>query len=118
MQYNAGLFLDSFSVQLVVLAIWKKALQICSTWQEDELPEGSSTNKSSLVQGGAGLPPNVSENVDFSRPSSVSMWAEQGFVVAFDRAEKLSYHIKDMDGEAVKNLSVIMLFVIPIFCSL
>lgn len=99
MQDNAGLFLDSFSVQLVVLAIWKKALQICSTWSEaKELPEGSSANESSRVQGGAGLSPNASGSVDFSRPSSVSMWAEQGFIGAFDRAEKLSYRIQDMDG--------------------
>ncbi|ONI23649.1 hypothetical protein PRUPE_2G200500 [Prunus persica] len=98
---NAGLFLDSFSVQLVVLAIWKKALQICSTWSEaKELPEGSSANESSRVQGGAGLSPNASGSVDFSRPSSVSMWAEQGFIGAFDRAEKLSYRIQDMDGAA------------------
>ncbi|XP_021822668.1 serine/threonine-protein kinase ATG1a isoform X1 [Prunus avium] len=98
---NAGLFLDSFSVQLVVLAIWKKALQICSTWSEaKELPEGSSANESSCVQGGAGLSPNASGSVDFSRPSSVSMWAEQGFIGAFDRAEKLSYRIQDMDGAA------------------
>ncbi|XP_034202883.1 serine/threonine-protein kinase ATG1a isoform X2 [Prunus dulcis] len=98
---NAGLFLDSFSVQLVVLAIWKKALQICSTWSEaKELPEGSSANESSRVQGGAGLSPNASGSVDFSRPSSVSMWAEQGFIGAFDQAEKLSYRIQDMDGAA------------------
>ncbi|BFG22309.1 hypothetical protein CerSpe_085830 [Prunus speciosa] len=99
---NAGLFLDSFSVQLVVLAIWKKALQICSTWSEvKELPEGSSANESSRVQGGAGLSPNASGSVDFSRPSSVSIWAEQGFIGAFDQAEKLSYRIQDMDGAAV-----------------
>ncbi|XP_008244197.1 PREDICTED: serine/threonine-protein kinase ATG1a isoform X2 [Prunus mume] len=98
---KAGLFLDSFSVQLVVLAIWKKALQICSTWSEvKELPEGSSANESSRVQGGAGLSPNASGSVDFSRPSSVSMWAGQGFIGAFDRAEKLSYRIQDMDGAA------------------
>ncbi|KAM1779695.1 hypothetical protein ACFX12_041048 [Malus domestica] len=103
-KYNAGLVLDSFSVQLVVLAIWKKSLQICSTWlassKADKSPEGSSANESSLVQGGAASSTNASENVDFSRPSSVSMWAERRFIVAFDRAEHLSYHIQDMDGAA------------------
>ncbi|XP_061996304.1 serine/threonine-protein kinase ATG1a [Rosa rugosa] len=100
-KYNAGLYLESFSVELVVLAIWKKALQICSSWlasiEKDE-PESSSANASSVVQGGLSL--NNSENVDFTRPSSVSVWAEQGFLVAFDRAEKLSYHVQDMDGAA------------------
>ncbi|XP_048421594.1 serine/threonine-protein kinase ATG1a isoform X2 [Pyrus x bretschneideri] len=103
-KYNAGLVLDSFSVQLVVLAIWKKSLQICSTWlassKEDKSPEGSSANESSLVQGRAASSTNASENVDFSRPSSVSVWAEQRFIVAFDRAEKLSYRIQDMDDAA------------------
>lgn len=100
LQYNAGLYLESFSVELVVLAIWKKALQICNSWlasiEKDEIPESSSANESSVVQGG--LSPNNSENVDFTRPSSVSVWAEQGFIVAVDRAEKLSYHVRDMDG--------------------
>ncbi|XP_068315943.1 serine/threonine-protein kinase ATG1a-like isoform X2 [Pyrus communis] len=101
-KYNAGLFLDSFSVQLLVLAIWKKSIQICSTWlassKEDKSPEGSSANES--LQGGAALSTKASENVDFSRPSSVLMWAEQGFIVAVDRAERLSYHIQEMDGAA------------------
>ena len=100
MQYNAGLYLESFSVELVVLAIWKKAFQICSNWQasvdKDEIPESSSANALSVVQGGLSL--NNSENLDFTIPSSVSVWAEQGFLVAFDRAEKLSYHVRDMDG--------------------
>nr|POE94873.1 serine/threonine-protein kinase atg1a [Quercus suber] len=62
-KYNAGHFLESFSVELIVLAIWKKAIQICSSWL-------------------------------------ASASEEQGFIVACDRAEKLSYHIRDMDGAA------------------
>ncbi|XP_050147030.1 serine/threonine-protein kinase ATG1a-like isoform X1 [Malus sylvestris] len=103
-KYNAGLFLDSFSVQLLVLAIWKKSIQICSTWlassKEDKSPKGSSANES--LQGGAASSTNASENVDFSQPSSVLMWAEQGFIVAVDRAEKLSYHIQEMDAGAAE----------------
>ncbi|KAK4578168.1 hypothetical protein RGQ29_028348 [Quercus rubra] len=97
-KYNAGHFLESFSVELIVLAILKKAIQICSSWlasaSEGELPESSSTNESITSRTG------VEKHIDFSRPSSVSMWAEQGFIVACDRAEKLSYHIRDMDGAA------------------
>ncbi|GMY22146.1 serine/threonine-protein kinase ATG1a isoform X1 [Fagus crenata] len=48
-RYNAGLLLESFSVELVVLAIWKKALQICSSWlasaAEGELPENCDSTK-------------------------------------------------------------------------
>ncbi|KAJ4728005.1 Kinase family protein [Melia azedarach] len=102
-KYNAGLFLESFSVELVVLAIWKKALQICSSWltstSQSELPATSSANKR-LVQGGTSSAPNSENNVDFSSLSSVCMWAEQGFILAFDRAEKLSSNIRDMDGAA------------------
>ncbi|KAK6285883.1 hypothetical protein POUND7_012062 [Theobroma cacao] len=104
MQYNAGLFLESFSVELVVLAIWKKALQICSSWMnsatENELPGSSSGNEPTNVQGSAHLSPNSEYNVDFSRPSSVGIWVQQQFIVACDHAEKLSCHLQDMDATA------------------
>ncbi|KAK1558394.1 hypothetical protein Q3G72_001874 [Acer saccharum] len=97
-KYNAGLFLESFSVELVVLAIWKKAFQICDSWltSESELPSTSSGNKSTLVQDGT----CSASNSDFSNPSSVAMWAEKGFILAFDRAEKLSNYVRDMDVAA------------------
>lgn len=102
MQHDAGLFLESFSVELVVLAIWKKAFEICSTWlnssAESELLGSSSANESKLIEGGEGLSPNSEEHVDFSRPSSVSTWVGQAFIVAFNHAEKLSPHIQAMDG--------------------
>ncbi|XP_062154872.1 serine/threonine-protein kinase ATG1a isoform X3 [Alnus glutinosa] len=103
-QYNAGLFQESLSVELVVLALWKKALQICSSWMastaEGELPASSSTNESIPSWEAAVLSPNTENHIDFSRPSSVSLWAEQGFIVAFDRAEKSSHHVRHMDGGA------------------
>ncbi|XVF22263.1 hypothetical protein REPUB_Repub12eG0158400 [Reevesia pubescens] len=101
-KFDAGLFLESFSVELVVLAIWKKALQICSSWMtsaaENELPGSISANEPTNVQGSAHLSPNSESNVDLSTPSSACIWAEQGFIVAYDRAEKLSCHLQDMDG--------------------
>ncbi|KAF3439775.1 hypothetical protein FNV43_RR18053 [Rhamnella rubrinervis] len=103
-KYDAGLFLESFSIELIILAIWKKALEICTKWlasnAESELPGCSSANESKLVEGGEGLLPKTEEHVDFSRPSSVSTWAEQAFIVAFNRAEKLSHHIQALDGTA------------------
>ncbi|MCI03037.1 serine/threonine kinase family protein, partial [Trifolium medium] len=39
-KYNKGLYLESLAVELVVLAIWKKALDICSTWL-DPISEGA-----------------------------------------------------------------------------
>lgn len=103
-KYDAGLFQKSLSVELVILAIWKKALQICSSWlastAEGEFPASSSNNESIPSWEAAGLSPNTENHIDFSRPSSVSLWAEQGFIVAFDRAERSSYHVRDMDGGA------------------
>ncbi|XP_041000278.1 serine/threonine-protein kinase ATG1a isoform X2 [Juglans microcarpa x Juglans regia] len=103
-KYDAGLFLESLSVELVVLAIWKKSLQICSSWltstTEGELPATSSTNDFIPYLEGAGSSSNSGKHIDFSKPSSVSLWAEQGFLSAFDRAEKSSSHIRDMDGAA------------------
>lgn len=108
MQYDAGLFLESFSVELVVLAIWKKALQICGSWltsmSHGELPGPSSAYEHTPVQGGTSSDPNSENNVDFSSPFSVSMWAEQGFILAFNRAEKLSYNIRDSDGRLFINV--------------
>ncbi|XVF33067.1 hypothetical protein REPUB_Repub17cG0136500 [Reevesia pubescens] len=103
-KYDAGLFLESFSVELVVLAIWKKAVQICSSWMtsaaENELPGSSSVNEPTNIQSSADSSPNSGYNVDLSRPSSACICAEQGFIVAYDRAEKLSYHLQDMDATA------------------
>ncbi|XP_038682185.1 serine/threonine-protein kinase ATG1a isoform X2 [Tripterygium wilfordii] len=99
-KYNAGLFLESFSLELVVLAIWERALEICGSWlasvSERELPESSSANKSF----GCDDLFKKEDNIDFSKTSSVYQWAEQGFIIAFDRAEKLSSHIQQMDASA------------------
>lgn len=103
MQYNAGLFVESFSVELVVLAIWKKALQICSSWKtsapDNESPESNSGNQQTIsIQSSADLAPDSGDNEDLNKPSSACIWAEQGFIDAYDRAEKLSCHLQDMDG--------------------
>lgn len=103
-KYNAGLYQESLSVELVVLAIWKEVFQICSSWPsssaEGSLPAGSSTNASVPSWEAAGSSTNTENMVDFSRPSSVSSWAEGGFIAAVDRAEKSSHHIEEMDGGA------------------
>ncbi|GFY93546.1 protein kinase superfamily protein [Actinidia rufa] len=100
----SGLVLESFSVELVVLAIWKEAFQVCNYWLdskiEGDLPGKCSAKESRSVHKAASLFLNSEENVDFNMPRAVSIWSEQGFLVAFDRAEKLSVRIQDMDGNA------------------
>ena len=65
---------------------------------ENELPGSILAKETTNVQSSAHLSPKSEHNVDFSRPSSVCIWAEQGFIVAYDHAEKLSCHLQDMDG--------------------
>lgn len=101
-KYNTGLYLESLAVELVVLAIWKKALDICGTWSvpisEGELNGSSSINESIIAGGDASLSQTMEQKINFSDHSSVSLWAKHGFVIAVDRAEKLSCHIQNMDG--------------------
>ncbi|XP_052479905.1 serine/threonine-protein kinase ATG1a isoform X3 [Gossypium raimondii] len=111
-KYNAGLFVESFSVELVVLAIWKKALQICSSWKtsapDNESPGSNSGNQpTTTIQSSADLAPNSGDNVDLNKPSSACIWAEQGFIVAYDRAEKLSCHLRDMDAQMPDAMEII-----------
>ncbi|XP_061340892.1 serine/threonine-protein kinase ATG1a [Gastrolobium bilobum] len=104
-KYNTGQYLESLAVELVVLAIWKKALEICSSWlasiSEGELPGSSSANESILASGDVGLSQTMEQqNINFSDPTSVSLWAKYGFIVAVEHADKLSCHIQNMDGAA------------------
>lgn len=100
-KYNIGLFLESLAVALVVLAIWKKVLQICSSWltsiTKSELP-GSSSATESISASDIHLPQTTQQKINFSDPPSVFLWAKHEFIVAVDRAEKLSCHIQNMDG--------------------
>jgi len=93
-QYDTGLYLESLAVELVILAIWKKALEICNSC---ELPESSSTNES-ISSSNVELPQTSELKINFSDPPSVSMWAKHEFVLAVDRAEKLSCCVQNMDG--------------------
>ncbi|XP_065860019.1 serine/threonine-protein kinase ATG1a [Euphorbia lathyris] len=97
-KHNAGQYLESFSVELVVLALWKKVLRICNSWMAStaggELCARSSAVESTHARVG------MTDKVDLGEPSSARAWAEQEFIAAYDRAEKLSSHIRDMDAAA------------------
>lgn len=101
-KYNTGLYLESLAVELVVLAIWKKALDICSTWlapiSKNALHGSSSVNESVIACGDATLSHIFNHKINFNDHHSVSLWAKHGFIIAVDRAEKLSCHIQNMDG--------------------
>ncbi|PON38440.1 hypothetical protein TorRG33x02_345040 [Trema orientale] len=84
-RYDAGLSLESFSTELVILAIWTEVLQFAvaglASTPENEASGSSTANKPKLDQGGADLPPNTEGNLDFSRPSCVSMRVENHFLL-------------------------------------
>ncbi|KAK7294573.1 hypothetical protein RJT34_17462 [Clitoria ternatea] len=103
-KYSLQLYLESLAVELVILAIWRKALEICSSWlasiTEGELPGSSTANKSIFARGDADLSQTPQLKINFGDPPSAFMWAKNEFIVAVDRAEKLSCHIQNMDGTA------------------
>ncbi|KAL4015164.1 hypothetical protein IC575_027401 [Cucumis melo] len=102
---NAGMFLESFSVELVALALWKEAVEISGAWlsssDERKSSESSLGIDSTTLQKDADDAANEEGNVDFNRPSSVSKWAQLGFIAAVDRTEKLSQNIQEIDGATV-----------------
>lgn len=100
-KYNSGLLLESFSIELVVLAIWKKALQICNSWMSSSGDgEPSSSIEPTSTSGSTSFSPDSEYSIHFQGPSAASRWAEEGFIAAFDHAEKSSYHLQDMDAAA------------------
>ncbi|XP_068634486.1 serine/threonine-protein kinase ATG1a-like [Aristolochia californica] len=103
-KFNAGLLLESFSVELVSLAVWKEALCVSLSWINSstvgDSPGSSSANDNAADQESPSSLINFVEAVDFNRPASVRSWAEQGFLGAFDQAERISNYLLDMDGTA------------------
>ncbi|XP_057531813.1 serine/threonine-protein kinase ATG1a [Amaranthus tricolor] len=97
---NDGFFLESFSVELVVLAVWKEALRICNSWIAQSAARKSSAINKVSDEGAASSSSKANDTVDFTNPSSVLIWAEQGFINAFDGTEKLAKYLQDGDGAA------------------
>ncbi|KAG6484650.1 hypothetical protein ZIOFF_053171 [Zingiber officinale] len=94
---DARLSLESFSLELVILAIWKVIIQLCDTMM-------ASTTEADLLNQQHhqrdGISQNILEELGFTNPLQVFSWAENGFLIAYDRAEKLSNIIQHSDGEA------------------
>ena len=99
LQLSKGLYLESLSIELLLLAIWKEALDACNLFMDasrdgnfsESSPEHflPKTDDSSL---------NAARGLDFSRPVSVCSWVESGFMKAYDRAEKISHILRKSYG--------------------
>ncbi|KAH8957803.1 hypothetical protein BDL97_07G109800 [Sphagnum fallax] len=77
--------LESFSLQLVCLAIWKEALRVCQAWAE------------AVGEGGRNFSLNEAGNDEISAANACSLM-EQEFAFAVERAEFLASHISTVDA--------------------
>lgn len=99
---NVGMHLESFSIELVILAIWKEALQACDSWMvsisEVDARDSSSANDCPFTPDDDHSSLAFEASFDVQKPSSVCSWARREFLAAYDRAEKLSSSFQDING--------------------
>jgi serine/threonine-protein kinase ULK2 len=99
MQLFKGLDLEALSIEFVLLAIWKEALDACSSLMD--VMGDASISKSSqehFLPKSEHSSLNVARGLDFTSPVSVCSWVENGFMKAYDRAEKISQRLRENDG--------------------
>ncbi|KAL6659998.1 hypothetical protein ACP70R_002120 [Stipagrostis hirtigluma subsp. patula] len=90
-----GLELEALSIELVILAIWKEALDACSLFMHAVDGNLSKFPHESFLAKSDDSSLNVEQGLDFTRPVSVCSWAERGFMKAYDRAEKISRRLQE-----------------------
>uniref|UniRef100_A0A7I4FA61 Protein kinase domain-containing protein n=1 Tax=Physcomitrium patens TaxID=3218 RepID=A0A7I4FA61_PHYPA len=88
----AGQQLESFSIQLLCLAIWKEALRVCQTWacNVGDFGKVCSNERGSISEGG--------ESDERSAANACSL-VEREFAFAVGRAESLAVHINSGIGK-------------------
>ncbi|PIA54582.1 hypothetical protein AQUCO_00900861v1 [Aquilegia coerulea] len=100
---EAGRHLEAFSIQLVILAIWKQALHICHT-QAASAIEGSLTRETTRVKGSTNKMQgslDVQEGnstADTQGPEAVCSQIEREFLLEVGHAEDLSRGLEPSDG--------------------
>ncbi|KAJ6407812.1 hypothetical protein OIU84_011168 [Salix udensis] len=92
---NAGRQLEAFSIQLVILAIWKQALHICHT-QAASAIEGSPSQESSRLRRRSSMKHGTPDTEDCPDvgPENMSTRIEGEFLQEVDRAEELAKAIE------------------------
>ena len=99
--------LEAFSVQLVILAIWKQALHICHA-QAASAMEGSPCRE---VGQRESYNKNASDSHDIGSvyhpwPDSVCQQIEKEFLLEVDRAENLAQDLGQVDG-MINNILIL-----------
>ncbi|XP_023638515.1 serine/threonine-protein kinase ATG1a isoform X2 [Capsella rubella] len=83
---NTGQVKESFAVTLVVLAVWRKALEICDSWM---ISVGeNSVNPDPIAAPETSIP-------DLNSPVPAKTWVTQEFVTAFNQAENSSTQLNE-----------------------
>lgn len=92
LQMEAGQGLESFSIQLVSLAIWKEALRVCQTWAVnvgDREDQGSNKERDISTE--------EAQSEETSAANACSLM-EREFAFAVERAECLASQLNVVDG--------------------
>lgn len=91
-QIEAGKQLEAFSIQLVILAIWKQALHICHT-QAASAMEGSRSQETTRFRSASKKHSSPEECVDVvstQGPEDISSHIEREFLREVEHAEELA----------------------------
>jgi serine/threonine-protein kinase ULK/ATG1 len=90
-QFEARHVLESVSIQLVCLAIWKEALRVCQAWAE------------AVGEGGRNFGVSEVGSDEVSAVNACSLM-EREFTSAVERAEFLALHLSTIDGFSIFHL--------------
>nr|GME09933.1 serine/threonine-protein kinase ATG1c isoform X2 [Ipomoea batatas] len=108
---ESGRHLEAFSIQLVILAIWKQALHICHT-QAASAVEGSRTQENTktreLLKGEGS--PNVQQPVgtcDVLEPKDISSNIQRAFLNEVGKAEELAKLVEPGNTEVPDAMDMI-----------
>ncbi|XP_010413324.1 PREDICTED: serine/threonine-protein kinase ATG1a-like [Camelina sativa] len=84
---NTGQVKESFAVTLVILAVWRKALEICDSWMLSVGGENR-VNPDPTTAPETSIP-------DLNSPAPAKTWVTQEFVTAFNQAENTSTQLNE-----------------------
>ncbi|KAK8532014.1 hypothetical protein V6N12_053466 [Hibiscus sabdariffa] len=101
---EAGRHLEAFSIQLVILAIWKQALHICHT-QAASAMEGSPSQETSRLRKSASKKHGTSDLEEC--PEDVSSEIEREFLREVEHAEELAKSIEPGSTEMPDAMEMI-----------
>ncbi|KAH9317487.1 hypothetical protein KI387_019256, partial [Taxus chinensis] len=100
---DTGHQIEAFSVQLLCLAILKKALHVSHNWassftgrsSQEGLPSDDGIHKTGTVHSG-----DMTEEVDFEDAAYACSQIEQEFLAAVEVAEELASHLGPLNGSS------------------